>query len=129
MSPVVIATPLTEGLPAAPHATVGTDGHSTVSAFRHSAIATRRPYVAIACSVFDLAELLHEGVRFPSSNSRCHHKMLHGYLESDQQTCRLGEWLLPNRAAAERCFKLPPSLNKLLNEQPIMPVLASETKK
>jgi hypothetical protein len=49
------------------------------------------------------------------------------------------EWvltLLRNRAAAERClngerkmFKLPPSLNNLFNEQPIMPVLASESKK
>jgi hypothetical protein len=49
------------------------------------------------------------------------------------------EWalrLLPNRAAAERCsneerkmLKLPPSLGKLFNEPPTIPVLASETKK
>jgi hypothetical protein len=51
------------------------------------------------------------------------------------------EWalsILPNREAAERCknneegnfiFKLPTSLDKLFNQQPVIPSLVSETKK
>jgi hypothetical protein len=59
MSPVVIATPLTEGLPAAPRAAIRADRRSTVGTFRHSAIATGHTYVAVACSVFDLTGLVH----------------------------------------------------------------------
>jgi hypothetical protein len=52
---VVIAAPLAKGFPATPHATVGTDSRSAISTCSHSPIATGRPYVAVACSVFDLA--------------------------------------------------------------------------
>ena len=44
--------------------------------------------------------------------------------------------MLPNREAAERCkqeeekiFKLPPSVDKLFDQQPVIPTLTSETKK
>ena len=50
------------------------------------------------------------------------------------------EWalsMLPNKAATERCkknegkinFKLPPLWDKLLDQQPVMPSLVSDTKK
>jgi hypothetical protein len=55
MRRVVIATPLTEGLAATPHAAGRTNSRSAVTAHSHSPIATGRPYVAVACSVFDLA--------------------------------------------------------------------------
>ena len=55
VSGVVITAPLTERFSAAPHATVGTDSDSTVSALGNSTIATGRANVAVASSVFDLA--------------------------------------------------------------------------
>jgi len=57
---MVIATPLAERFPTTPQATVGTNSRSTVSTCSHSTIATGRPYVAVACSVFDLAGWSHK---------------------------------------------------------------------
>jgi hypothetical protein len=65
---VIIATPLTEGFPATPRATVRTNSRSTVTTCSHSTIATRRPYVAVACSVFDLAIGVHAAL-FNCANS------------------------------------------------------------
>jgi hypothetical protein len=59
---VVITANFTERLPAAPHATVGTNSDSTVSTFSHCAIAAGRPHVAITRYVFDLADLAHFAV-------------------------------------------------------------------
>ena len=56
---MVVATPLAEGLAAAPRATVRTNRHSTVTTCSYSTIATGRPYVAVAFSVFDLAVGVH----------------------------------------------------------------------
>src|ERR1700682_2042125 len=67
MRRLVIATPLTEGLPAAPHTTAGTNSRSAVSTCRHSTIATGRPYVTVACSMFDLAVGIHRSCHLPLS--------------------------------------------------------------
>ncbi len=67
MSPVVIATPLTERLPTTPHAIIGTNRRSAVSTCRHSSIATVQPYNAVACSVFDLAVGIHRSCRLQAA--------------------------------------------------------------
>ena len=65
---VIIAAPLAEGLPATPHATVGANSHSAVSALSNSTIDTGHRYVAVACSVFDLAIGVHAAL-FNCANS------------------------------------------------------------
>ena len=59
MSDVVVTTPLTERLPATPHATVGTDSHSAVSTFSHGWLTAWHTCVAVTWYVFDLAEWIH----------------------------------------------------------------------
>jgi hypothetical protein len=59
MSPVVIATPLTEGLPAAPRTAGRANSCSAVSTLSHSTIVTGHSHVAIAENVFDLARGIH----------------------------------------------------------------------
>jgi hypothetical protein len=70
MSRVVITTPLAERFPATPGAAVGTDRPSAVSTNSHGTIATGRPYVAVTCSVFDLAIGVHLLTGFSRSNFR-----------------------------------------------------------
>ena len=63
---MVITTPLAERFPTTPHAAVGTNSRSTVTARSHSTMATGRPYVAVARSVFDLA--IHYAALFNCAN-------------------------------------------------------------
>jgi hypothetical protein len=72
VSRVVIATPLAEGFPTAPHAAIRTDRGTAVSTLRNRTIAARCACVSVAIHMFDLAIGVHAAFIWANSanNSR-----------------------------------------------------------
>src|ERR1700720_351353 len=89
MSDVVVIALTAERISAALRTTVRTNCSTTIGAFCHGSLAAWHTYVVI--SEFNLTELVHSAVRFPSLNLGCHRKIFHGSSQDAEQTRRMGK--------------------------------------
>jgi hypothetical protein len=110
MRDVIVVAEFAERIPAALQLAIRTNRSSAVGALGHCSLAARRPDIAIARYLFDLAERIH-GKPFEYQRSTMQSSQP-GYFEFDPQSLELKSW---STKSTGLCLRSSDGAEQLLN--------------